>query len=145
MEKQQYAVIRDTSYYQGDCQHPRGWTVEIETIHPQEEICIGTLKECEGWKEELESERCTFCHNEAGYTYKIVKVIESNIDYQHWLDAYVDWDGCPSEDGSDYDANCDWAENQAYENDGTLFVFGYPYDYIGHVIDLSDINTIEEK
>ena len=29
--EKKYAVIQDVEYYDGDCQHPKGWSVSVAT------------------------------------------------------------------------------------------------------------------
>ena len=116
-----YAVVKDTQYYHGDVQHPSGYSLKVVSMSDEdsETRCVGALDECRQRMEELDQERHYLSHGEASYHYRIVEVLEEDADYQSWLDG-VDLDGCPSEDGSDYDANCAWAEQQAYESDGIL-------------------------
>lgn len=136
MEKK-YAVIRDTEYYQGDSQHPEGWGVAIATICDEsgEETCIGTLDECQAWEERLADESVYLSGNQAGYSYRVVEVIDDSANYQDWLDS-VDWEGCP--EGQDYSADCRWAEECAYDTGGYLYVDN-PAVYNGLIIDLGEI------
>ena len=118
MDKQ-YAVIEDVEYYQGDCQHPKGWELKIATMivigtgRNQELKCIGSLEECERWLENLRQGPTYLGHGQAGKTHWIAEVIaedmnyrDEDMNYQDWIESLNDWDGCPSEDGSDYNANC---------------------------------------
>lgn len=60
-------------------------------------------------------------HNEYSVRHVVCQIIESNADYQqHFLDQIDDWEGCPSEDGEDYEANCQWAECRVLSSGGNL-------------------------
>lgn len=121
MEEKKFAVLENATYYAGDCQHPSGWALSVATIVDRgaETDCIGTREECEEWLEQLNDEPTYLSHGQAGKSYLIAEIVDDDADYQTWLDG-LDWDGCPSEDGSDYDANCAWAEDRAYQKDGIL-------------------------
>lgn len=123
MEKE-YVVVRNAQYYTGDIQHPSGWSLRIMSISEEyDEIdCRGTLEECNEYKAVLDSEVKYIDNNMASYSYDIAEVDNSYgdpVEYQDWLDS-VDWEGCPSEDGNDYEANCQWAEENAYDNNLSL-------------------------
>ena len=121
MDKQ-YAVIEETEYYKGDCQHLKGWELKIATMivigtgKNQELECIDSLEECERWLKDLRQGPTYLGHGQAGKSYWIAEVLNEDMDYQDWIESLNDWDGCPSEDGSDYSANCEWAEDQAYRH-----------------------------
>jgi hypothetical protein len=121
MDERRYVVIEDVGYYDGDVQHPSGWQLSVASLtdNGDEIDCIGTLEECEGWLEDLNDEPTYLGHGQASKSYRIAEILDDDADYQGWLDG-EDWDGCPSEDGSDYDANTAWAEDRAYQNDGIL-------------------------
>lgn len=121
MSGRQYAVLEDVGYYANDCQHPSGWRLEVATITDKgnETDCIGTLEECVDWLGELNDETTYLSHGQASKSYRIAEILDEDADYQGWLDG-LDWDGCPSEDGDDYDANTAWAEDRAYTNNGIL-------------------------
>lgn len=121
MNERQYAVLQDVGYFGGDCQHPSGWRLTVATVtdNGYETDCIGTLEECRDWLEELNNEATYLSHGQASKSYRIAEVLDDDADYQGWLDG-IDWDGCPSDDGSDYDANTAWAEDMAYNDDGVL-------------------------
>lgn len=138
MKEEKYAVLADVGYYGGDVQHPQGWSLSVAAVSDGDSDaieCIGTLDECKNWLEQLNDEPTYLSHGQASQSYRMACIVEEDTDYQHWLDTYVDWDGCPSEDGSDYDANVAWAEQQAYDNDGILPVHGAGYYPI--LVDLS--------
>ena len=118
---EEYTVIEDVSYYGGDCQHPSGWELTVATVNNEgnEEDCIGTLEECREWLDILNDKHTYLSHGQAGKSYRIASIEDEDADYNSWLDG-VDWDGWPSEDGSDYDANTSWAEDKAYRHDGIL-------------------------
>ena len=121
----EYVVLKDTQYYSGNCQHPRGWGLSIASVYDNEQEigCIGTLDECHNWTDILNAGNTYLGYGEAAYHYRIAEIDNgyNNPDYQEWLDQ-VDWDGCPNEDGSDYDENCTWAEDQAYNSNGVIIV-----------------------
>lgn len=121
MGERRYAVIEDVGYYDGDVQHPSGWRLSVATMpdNGNEVDCIGTLEECEAWLEELNDAPTYLSHGQASKSNRIAEILDDEADYQGWLDG-LDWDGCPSEDGSDYDANTAWAEDRAYRQDGIL-------------------------
>lgn len=121
MDEKRYAVLEDVGYYGGDVQHPSGWRLTVATIadNGNETDCIGTIDECNEWIEELNDGPTYLSHGQVSKSYRIAEILDDDADYQGWLDG-VDWDGCPSEDGSDYDANAAWAEDRSYNNDGIL-------------------------
>lgn len=142
MEKT-YAVIQDVEYYQGDCQHPKGWSIDIATYADEagEFACIGTKEECQEWIDEIDRGNIYLNHGEAAKVYYVVEIADDDVDYQTWLDGQ-DWDRCPFEDPQDDEqiaANCDWAETKNYNNDGLLYI-GHPDKYNGIIIDLSTKN-----
>lgn len=114
-------VLNDAGYYAGDCQHPQGWGVSVVSRCDDgvEMDYVGTLAQCQEWVDRLEEAPYYLNHNQASGVYRIAKLLDDDADYQGWLDR-VDWDGCPSADGSNYEANCAWAEDQAYESNGAL-------------------------
>ena len=124
-KEKKYAVLEDATYYGGNLSHPHGWRLTIATIADEdgETDCIGTLDECWKWIEILNDRPIWLSHGQAGKSYRIAEIVDEDVDYQYWLDG-IDWEGCPSEDGSDYEANADWAEDQAYQNDGVLLIQG---------------------
>jgi hypothetical protein len=126
-DDRQYVVLHDTQYYAGDCQHPQGWSLDIATYRDHESCadrpCIGTLAECESWEVEINDGPYYMGHGVASGHTRIGEIVDQDADYQGWLDS-VDWDGCPSSDGADYDANTAWAEDQAYATDGVLPIAG---------------------
>jgi hypothetical protein len=131
MEIEKYAVLEHVEYYGGDVQHPSGWGLEVATItdnsqYPTDVVCIGSLDECQVWLEQLNAAPYYLSHGQAGQWYSIAEVLDDDTDYQSWLDS-LDWEGCPSEDGSDYDANTAWAEDRAYYNKDIL-----PIQYPGN-------------
>ena len=77
METKEYAVIRITEYYDGDCQHPMGISGQIETRADEDsEIdMIGTLDECEEWESDLNDGNIYLSHGEAS-RYWIIAEIE---------------------------------------------------------------------
>ncbi|OGF47014.1 MAG: hypothetical protein A2231_03135 [Candidatus Firestonebacteria bacterium RIFOXYA2_FULL_40_8] len=131
-----YAVLRDAEYYGGDVQHPQGWEITVAILSDEEgeTICIGTLDECSDWMGTLDDERHELSHGMAGYHYRIAEVLDDNAEYNHWTDAYVSWDGCP--EGDDQETNCAWAEDEAYNNDGILYIAN-PTSSYGIIVDLS--------
>lgn len=86
--------------------------------------CIGTLAECEAWEADLNEGPCYLGNGEASGHTRIAEIVYTDADYQGWIDSIDSWDGCPSEDDSDYDANTAWAEDQAYQRDGVLPIAG---------------------
>jgi len=122
-EQPQYVVLADTSYYLGDYQYPDGWRLTVAQVCEEGSYtdCIGTLEECQEWLEELNDAPTYLANGQAGETYRIARVLCEDANYQSWLDCQ-DWEGCPSPDGEDYEANCRWAENAAYESNGELCV-----------------------
>lgn len=137
-DQKKYAVLKDVQYYHGDVQHTKGWDIKVAHISDETgvTICIGTLKECQDWMSTLDDGKHYLQHGEASYHYRIAEVLDANADYQGWIDTISDWDGCPSEDGSDYDANCQWAEQQAYDNNGVLPVSSILFSLNSHIIDI---------
>lgn len=135
-----YVVLDDAGYYAGDCQHPQGWGLSIVSGYDDgtETIYTGTLAQCREWVDRLEEVPYILDHNQASGVYRIAKLLDDDADYQGWLDG-LDWDGCPSADGSDYDANVAWAEDQAYQSDGVIPVTGPNGELF-----LIDLSTIEE-
>lgn len=121
MDERKYAVIEDVGYYDGDVQHPSGWKLSVATLQDEgnEIDCIGTSEQCEEWLEEINDEPTYLSHGQASKSYRIAEILDDDADYQGWLDS-LDWEGCPSKDGSDYDANTAWAEDRAYAQDGVL-------------------------
>ena len=132
MDKQ-YAVIEETEYYKGDCQHLKGWELKIATMivigtgKNQELECIDSLEECERWLKDLRQGPTYLGHGQAGKTHWIAEVIAEDMNYQDWIDGISDWVGCPAEDNEDwigypsessdkYDETCEWAEDQAYRH-----------------------------
>jgi len=117
------AVIRITEYYQNDCQHPMGIKATIETYVDETGgwDMIGTPEECEKWLKEENNKPRYLGHGVAGYYHIICTIDWDDPDYQAWLDNQ-DWNGCPSEDGEDYDANCLWAEKRAIRNKKNMIV-----------------------
>ena len=120
MDSKKYAVITVIGYYQGDVQHPRGWDIKIANISNEEgeTNCISTLDECKSWLDDISDNDNYLGYGQASKYSIIVEIIDDDIDYQSWLDTYVDWDSCPG--GNNYDINCAWAEQQAYDNKDTL-------------------------
>ena len=120
-DDRQYAVLEDVTYYHGDIQHPMGWRLSVATIQDggDEVDCIGTLDDCNDWLAQINDPPTYLSHGQAGKSYRIAEILDDDADYQGWLDSR-DWEGCPSEDGSDYDGNTQWAEEQAYNNDSIL-------------------------
>ena len=138
-----YAVLIDTGYYDGDCQHPSGWSLRIAERdvagHGQRiEHVIGSLADCQAWIAEEEEGPTYLAHGEVSQTLRIAEIVDRDADYQGWIDTIANWDGCPSPDGSDYSANCAWAEDQAYQADGVLPVVANDGREL-YLIDLSPI------
>jgi hypothetical protein len=131
-----YAVITDTEYYGGDCQHPKGWSISVATTADEdgETICIGTLDECKIWLDEIYAGRIYLNHGEAGKSYRIAEIIDGDADYQSWLDSYISWSDCPA--GDDYDVNTEWAETTTYNERGQLYI-DHPAAPFGLIVDLS--------
>ena len=134
--EKKYAVIQDVEYYDGDCQHPKGWSVSVTTYADDkgEFPCIGTLEECQEWLDEIYNGRIYLNHGEAGKSYRIVEIIDDNADYQSWLDTYVSWTDCP--EGDDFDVNTEWAETTTYNERGQIYI-SHPAAPYGLIVDLS--------
>ena len=134
--EKKYAVIQDVEYYDGDCQHPKGWSVSVATYSDEkgEFPCIGTIEECQEWLYEIYNGRIYLNNGEAGKSYRIAEVMDDDAIYQAWLDTYISWDGCP--EGDDYDVNTEWAETKTYEDKGLLYI-NHPNNYNGLIVDLS--------
>lgn len=60
-------------------------------------------------------------HNQSSVRHEVACVVDDDVDYHTWLDN-LDWDGCPSDDGADRDADLQWAEQRALDEGGTLYV-----------------------
>lgn len=137
MNDKLYAVIEDTTYYDGDCQHPQGWRISIASIGSEdgEDYCIGSIEECQDWLDRIYDGHIYLNHGEAGKSYRIAEIIDDNADYQSWIDSITNWDGCP--EGDDYDINTAWAESQAYNNNGHLYI-NHPQGYYGLIVDLEE-------
>ena len=114
----QYAVLKDVTYYGGNCQHPSGWGLSVAAVNGDD--CIGTLQDCKDWLDMLDDAPTYLDHGEAGKSYRIAEILDDDADYQSWVDA-VDWSDCPGND-DDYDGNCAWAEQIAYDNNEQLVI-----------------------
>jgi hypothetical protein len=136
METKTYAVLIDTGYYADDCQHPNGWELDVAMIPGEDTPAMGTLAEVARWMEEIDAEPTCLPHGAASCVTRIAEVVDDRADYQGWIDNVDSWDGCPSPDGDDDDANTAWAEDQAYQSNGTIPVsVDWQYDPI--LVDLS--------
>jgi hypothetical protein len=140
MENKKYAVICDTEYYGGDCQHPKGWSVSVATYADEkgESPCIGTLEECRAWLDDIYDGRIYLNHGEAGKSYRIAEIIDDDAIYDSWIDSQS-WDGCPYEEPKneeEHGANCEWAETKIYGNKGYLYI-NHHTNYNGLIVDLS--------
>lgn len=127
MDENTYAVVINTEYYAGAVQHPQGYALRIPE-RPDDEgrdyrPAVGTLAECRAWMAAMDDRPTCLDHGEASKVTRLTRVVDDDASYQGWLDV-LDWDGCPSPDGSDYDANCAWAEERAWRDDGVLPVEG---------------------
>lgn len=135
--EEKYVVLQDIEYYGGNCQHPDGWELRIETDGDGREL-VGSLEDCKDWMDEITDRPTYLSHGMAGYTHRIARVVDDNATYQDWLDL-VDWEGCPG-DPDDYDDNCQWAATRAYETDDVIYIDSQTNSG-GYIVDL---NTDQE-
>lgn len=140
MEEKKYAVVEEVEYYDGDCQHPKGWNISVATYADKEDYteypCIGTREECEKWLADIYDGRIYINNGEASKIYYIAEITEEDACHQTWLDT-IDWEGCPSEDGSDYNANVQWAETMIRDIKGNLHI-NHPENYYGLIVSLEE-------
>lgn len=102
------AIIEISSYYNDPIDQAK-----MVSVHE-------TTEEATEAETALNEKPYRLSHNQASGYYCLAPVIDDRACYQTWLDSAVDWEGCPSEDGSDNDANCTWAEQRAIAEGGTI-------------------------
>lgn len=101
-----FAVVEKIEFYQG----------HLGDYDKYRLISVCETKEAaKAIEEDLNSEPYTLKHGQASGHYSTAEIVDDNADYDAWVDSQ-DWNGCPSEDGSNYDANVEWAERRSFES-----------------------------